>query len=382
MSPQFKASAKSWALVLMSIAALLGLGAALLSRYRSPQIELATGSYLAPARAVPDFSLIDHHGAPFGPHNLDGHWSLMFFGYTNCPDFCPTTLVTLAAMEKKLQAQRAIQPQVVFVSVDAKRDTPEQLAKYVPYFDPAFIGVTARRSTDDRSPGAQAGRRRGARAERRRRLQRRSLGRDFRGRSGGQDRRDPHRALYRGHACRRISIASWPSTDERSDPRAPVRLASVRSAASRPVAPDARGHPRARTVVPQPPDPRLPRTVRRRHERCRRDRSLPLRELQRVLHARLAKRRAADRRGCGRHRLAGRRPGERMRRNRGRFAAAGEGPALQPDGAAWRAKRGPRASPAGRSRRSISRRSTITASTCRLAGACSIRSMCPGACSA
>ena len=127
----------------MSIAALLGLSAALLWRHSSPQIQLATGTYLAPARAVPDFSLIDQRGAPFGPRNLDGHWSLMFFGYTNCPDFCPATLMTLAAMEKKLQAERAIRPQVVFISVDAQRDTPQQLAKYVPYFDPTFIGVTA-----------------------------------------------------------------------------------------------------------------------------------------------------------------------------------------------------------------------------------------------
>jgi protein SCO1/2 len=128
----------------MGVAALLGLSAALLWRYSaSPQIALATGTYLAPARAVPDFSLIDQRGAPFGPRNLDGHWSLMFFGYTNCPDFCPTTLAALAAMEKKLRAARAIQPQVVFISVDAQRDTPQQLAKYVPYFDPTFIGVTA-----------------------------------------------------------------------------------------------------------------------------------------------------------------------------------------------------------------------------------------------
>ncbi len=68
----------------------------------------------------------------------------MFFGYTNCPDFCPTTLTTLAAVEKRLRAAGAVAPpQVIFVSVDAKRDTPAQLAKYVPYFDPDFIGLTA-----------------------------------------------------------------------------------------------------------------------------------------------------------------------------------------------------------------------------------------------
>jgi protein SCO1/2 len=67
----------------------------------------------------------------------------MFFGYTNCPDFCPTTLTTLAAMQKRLRAAKEVLPQVIFISVDAKRDTPEQLAKYVPYFDPQFIGLTA-----------------------------------------------------------------------------------------------------------------------------------------------------------------------------------------------------------------------------------------------
>ena len=67
----------------------------------------------------------------------------MFFGYTNCPDFCPTTLATLAAVENRLRAAQLPTPQVIFVSVDAKRDTPAQLAKYVPYFDPGFVGLTA-----------------------------------------------------------------------------------------------------------------------------------------------------------------------------------------------------------------------------------------------
>jgi protein SCO1 len=107
-------------------------------------VELATGTLLTPSRKLPDFSLIDAQGRSFGAANLLGNWSLMFFGYTNCPDFCPTTLTTLAAMNKQLRAAKAaVLPQVIFVSVDAKRDTPAQLAKYVPYFDPEFIGLTA-----------------------------------------------------------------------------------------------------------------------------------------------------------------------------------------------------------------------------------------------
>ena len=109
-----------------------------------PQAVLATGTLLAPARPLEDFSLIDTQGRPFGPANLRGHWSLMFFGYTQCPDFCPATLTMLAAVEKQLRAARAAPPpQVIFVSVDAKRDTPEQLNRYVPNFDPEFVGLTA-----------------------------------------------------------------------------------------------------------------------------------------------------------------------------------------------------------------------------------------------
>jgi protein SCO1 len=130
-------------LIVFIIVAAAGLGTALFWRTLNPAVELATGTVLNPSRPVADFSLIDNRGRGFGPKNLQGHWSLMFFGYTNCPDFCPTTLSMLAAMQNKLRADHAVLPQVIFVSVDAKRDTPEQLAKYVPYFDPDFIGLTA-----------------------------------------------------------------------------------------------------------------------------------------------------------------------------------------------------------------------------------------------
>jgi protein SCO1/2 len=109
-----------------------------------PPVALAIGTLLAPPRALADFSLIDNQGRGFGADNLRGHWSLMFFGYTNCPDYCPTTLTTLAALEKKLRAPgSAAPPQVIFVSVDAKRDTPARLNAFVPAFDPDFIGLTA-----------------------------------------------------------------------------------------------------------------------------------------------------------------------------------------------------------------------------------------------
>ena len=126
----------------LCVIAAAGVAAALIWSHKP--VALATGTVLVPSRALADFSLIDHQGRGFGAANLRGHWSLMFFGYTSCPDFCPSTLTTLAAMEKRLRTANAVvPPQVIFVSVDAKRDTPALLAKYVPNFDPDFIGLTA-----------------------------------------------------------------------------------------------------------------------------------------------------------------------------------------------------------------------------------------------
>jgi protein SCO1 len=131
-------------LALLCFAALLGAGAALLWRHSAAPPALATGTYVSPRRALEDFSLIDQRGQPFGRNNLRHHWSLLFFGYLNCPEFCPATLTTLEAVKQRLRASgAAVLPQVIFMSVDPKRDTPEQLARFVPYFDPEFIGVTA-----------------------------------------------------------------------------------------------------------------------------------------------------------------------------------------------------------------------------------------------
>ena len=125
--------------------AAIGFGASYLWRLsHAGPVTLLTGTMLEPRRPLSDFSLLDHHGAPFTPQSLKGRWSMLFFGYTNCPDLCPTTLSALAAMDKSLQREKAaVRPHVVFVSVDARRDTPAVLARYVPYFNPGFLGVTA-----------------------------------------------------------------------------------------------------------------------------------------------------------------------------------------------------------------------------------------------
>ena len=89
-----------------------------------------------------EFSLIDHHGSPFTREDLIDQWTLIFFGFTHCPDICPTTMAELAELKEQLVGTEASDARVVMLSVDPARDTPERLAQYVPYFNADFIGVT------------------------------------------------------------------------------------------------------------------------------------------------------------------------------------------------------------------------------------------------
>ena len=74
---------------------------------------------------------------------MRGRWTFVFFGFVNCPDVCPTTLATLAAVRNSLaDLAEPYRPRVVLVSVDPARDTPAVLAQYVLHFDPSFVGVT------------------------------------------------------------------------------------------------------------------------------------------------------------------------------------------------------------------------------------------------
>lgn len=111
---------------------------------------LETGTLLEPSRPLPAFSLVDHEGQPFDRNRLQGQWTFLFFGFTNCPDVCPMTLRMLSGVEKSLADLPDDQrPHVVLISVDPKRDTPEQLATYVKYFNPSFVGVTGDQTAID-----------------------------------------------------------------------------------------------------------------------------------------------------------------------------------------------------------------------------------------
>jgi protein SCO1/2 len=103
------------------------------------------GVYLREPRAIIDFTLTDNAGKPFTQAHLKGHWTMLFFGFTNCGMVCPTTMAALNEMYKRLEPELAADklPQVVMVSVDPDRDSVERMDEYVKGFNPHFIGARA-----------------------------------------------------------------------------------------------------------------------------------------------------------------------------------------------------------------------------------------------
>ncbi|MBF0194937.1 MAG: SCO family protein [Magnetococcales bacterium] len=102
------------------------------------------GILLPQAKPLQPFTLTDHNKKPFDVTGFENRWSFLFFGYTHCPDICPTALGELATVFENLSQNETIMEnsQAVFVSIDPERDTPESLKEYVSYFHPKFIGVT------------------------------------------------------------------------------------------------------------------------------------------------------------------------------------------------------------------------------------------------
>jgi len=141
------------------LAAMLG-GVWLAATYR----ENGSQAILLPDRVMtlfPDpkpltaFAFTDHENRVFDLSRLKGKWSFLFFGYTHCPDICPTTLATLARAHENIAKSTAgaKDVQFVFISVDPNRDTASKLGQYVSYFDATFLGVTG----DDAQLGKLAG---------------------------------------------------------------------------------------------------------------------------------------------------------------------------------------------------------------------------------
>lgn len=99
------------------------------------------GGVIEPPQAAAELNLTDQIGRLFRLDTQRGHVVMIYFGYTYCPDLCPTTLADLAAARRKL-GQDADRVQVVFISVDPLRDTPDKLGEYVAHFDPTFLALS------------------------------------------------------------------------------------------------------------------------------------------------------------------------------------------------------------------------------------------------
>jgi protein SCO1 len=120
------------------------LGAALAGYWMAQQLDrpspqLASGTWLPRPKPLSDFRLTDTSGRAFTRRDLGGGPTLVFFGFTHCPDVCPTTLMKLAQVRKRAGLEGL---RVLFVSVDPQRDTPPVLGMYVHAFDPAFLGLS------------------------------------------------------------------------------------------------------------------------------------------------------------------------------------------------------------------------------------------------
>ncbi len=113
----------------LAVSALIFVVSDQLARKHIPQPGFSIGA---------PFSLIDHHGMPIYQTVFEGKPSLLFFGFTYCPEVCPTTLVDLTRLTEELNLQIPI----YFVTLDPERDTPQQLADYLPYFGERITGIT------------------------------------------------------------------------------------------------------------------------------------------------------------------------------------------------------------------------------------------------
>ena len=129
-------------IVAVALVIALAAGAFVAMRTQAP-VAPASALVLPAPNPVPEFSLLNQHGEAVDQAVFEGQWDLVFFGFTHCPDICPTTLQVLASAKKALAENgRQTLPRIVLVSVDPERDTPEILGEYVNYFGQGSLGLT------------------------------------------------------------------------------------------------------------------------------------------------------------------------------------------------------------------------------------------------
>jgi protein SCO1/2 len=119
-------------------AAAVVVGALLARMLGATSVPLESGTWLPQPRALPEFHLADLSGAEFNRNSLHGHPTLLFFGFTNCPDVCPTTLATLTQVQRSAPLPGT---QVVFITIDPERDSAANLQVYLGAFNKSFIGA-------------------------------------------------------------------------------------------------------------------------------------------------------------------------------------------------------------------------------------------------
>ncbi len=122
-----------------AILALLLLGAALLAGCGAEH-EFA-GAVIDPPQPLPDFTLTTGGDTPVSLSDFRGEYVYIYFGYTFCPDFCPTTMSALTRARREL-GEDADRMRVIMITVDPERDTPDVIANYVRFFDPSYVGLT------------------------------------------------------------------------------------------------------------------------------------------------------------------------------------------------------------------------------------------------
>jgi len=127
--------------LLLMVSLAVGCGAEARLDFKGTDISSSSALLFAPVPEKRRLALTDHTGRSVTLESLKGKLVVLFFGYTHCPDVCPTTLSDMAQALKSMRAEDASQVQVLFVSVDPARDTPEILRAYVPYFHPGFLGL-------------------------------------------------------------------------------------------------------------------------------------------------------------------------------------------------------------------------------------------------
>lgn len=133
-------------LIILAIA--VGVGLALVATHfitpkPAPGPAMQTVTLLPQPRTIPAFSLRQSDGTPLIPGELHGHWTLVFLGFTFCPDVCPTTLTDLAQAQRQWEAlPESTRPRVLFISVDPERDTPDRIGEYAHAFHPDTLAAT------------------------------------------------------------------------------------------------------------------------------------------------------------------------------------------------------------------------------------------------